>query len=94
MHPEAAREVEETVRWYESRAAGLGQEFLDELERGFAAIQNNPETWPEFHAGIRRYLLHRFPYGILYMAKKDALYVLAIMHTHRKPGYWKDRGGK
>lgn len=31
------------------------------------------------------------PYGVLYARESDRLYILAIMHTKRKPGYWLDR---
>jgi len=40
---------------------------------------------------IRRKLIRRFPYGVLYSVKTDAVLIIAIMHCSRRPGYWKDR---
>lgn len=45
----------------------------------------------ELGDGVRRCLVRRFPYGVLYARESDRLYILAIMHTKRKPGYWLDR---
>ena len=42
--------------------------------------------------GIRRSLVKRFPYGVLYVEEGDSLYILAVMHIRRLPGFWKHRG--
>jgi len=33
----------------------------------------------------------RFPYGVLYSIEPDRVYILAVMHLHRHPDYWKSR---
>ena len=40
---------------------------------------------------MRRRMLNRFPYGLLYAVEADRIIVVAVMHLHRRPGYWKDR---
>jgi len=40
---------------------------------------------------IRRALVHRFPYGVLYVLERDRLLIIAVMHLHRQPGYWQNR---
>jgi toxin ParE1/3/4 len=48
-------------------------------------------AWPILEGDVRRCLVNRFPYGVLYSVESDRVYVLALMHLHRRPGYWKDR---
>lgn len=91
LHPDAAAELEAGVQWYESQALGLGDDFLHDVEAGVVAVRESPDRWPVFEGVIRRYLLHRFPYGLLYFASGDVIHVLAVMHLHRRPGYWQRR---
>jgi hypothetical protein len=59
----AQRELDDAVAWYNQREAGLGWEFLDELDRSVRIIKSFPLAWPEIDPGIRRCLLARFPYS-------------------------------
>lgn len=90
-HPAAAVELTEAAAFYEARTAGLGARFLDEVERGIAAVGEAPSRWPILRGSVRRYLLRPFPYGILYHEQPDSIVILAVMHLHREPGYWKHR---
>jgi len=40
---------------------------------------------------IRRCLIKRFPYSILYGINVDMIVIIAIAHLHRKPNYWQGR---
>ena len=60
----------------------------------YAAIQRaaaNPKAWTTIDGEVRRSLVRRFPYGVLYAEENDGVLVLAVMHLHRNPGYWKGR---
>jgi len=50
-----------------------------------------PKAWAELEPGIRRVLPQRFPYGVLYSPVDSGVFILAVMHLSREPGYWKDR---
>ena len=50
------------------------------------AVARRPFTWPRIRGHFRRYLLHRFPYGLIYAIHEDAIYVVAVMRLKRKPG--------
>ena len=50
-----------------------------------AAVEIEPE--------IRRSLLARFPYALIYGMDDRTLIVIAVAHTHREPRYWVDRLG-
>ena len=69
----------------------LGEEFSLEVRTAMRNVLSYPNTWPVLEEGIRRCLVNRFPYGILYSIEPDRIFVLAVMHLHRRPGYWKER---
>jgi hypothetical protein len=50
-----------------------------------------PKAWPVIEEDIRRSLIRRFPYGILYSEEKEGIYIMAVMHLHTNPEYWKHR---
>ena len=91
FHPDIHYEVRDAYTWYESKSSGLGEAFMQELERAFSLIQALPDTWPVTEKDFRRYLLKRFPYGVIYKVKQDCILISAVMHLNRKPGYWSDR---
>jgi hypothetical protein len=37
-------------------------------------------------------LVPGFPYGLLYRAEPERIFVVAVAHVHRRPGYWRRRG--
>jgi toxin ParE1/3/4 len=91
FHPEAEEELLGAAEFYESRSVGLGLRFLDEVERGLAALRETLQRWPALAGEVRRYLLRPFPYGLLYRELPERILVLAVMHLHREPGHWKSR---
>lgn len=87
----AQGEVDDAVAWYDGQAAGLGQEFLDELDRAVRRAVAFPMSCPEIEPGVRRCLLARFPYGLIYGVDGETMVVVAVAHLHREPRYWVDR---
>ena len=91
FHPEASNELSEAIDYYEECEAGLGYDFAVEV---FAAIQNvvsYPSAWPVIDADVRRRLVNRFPYGVIYSIEQSEIFILAIAHLRKPPGYWKNR---
>ena len=89
--PAAEDEFLEAVAWYEADRAGLGAEFLAEVERATRRIVSFPEHGSPYLAGTRRIVLGRFPYSVVYWPDADDLLVVAVAHSRRKPGYWRSR---
>ena len=89
--PPARLEMLDASAFYESRSDGLGDRFLNEIDRALAVILDAPKRWPQPFRGFHRYVLHDFPYGIFYKALKTEVVVVAIAHLHRRPGYWLHR---
>jgi plasmid stabilization system protein ParE len=92
--PEAEDELDEAVASYNKAAPGLGAGFAFEVREGLRRVLEFPEAWPQIGTRVRRYRLRRFPYGIVYAALPSEIAVVAIMHLHRRPGYWKQRLGE
>lgn len=88
----AQDEIRQAALFYENSREGLGQEFLNAVESAFDHIQHHPTVWRILKGRFRRYLLHRFPYGVIYAVDGQVIYVAAVMHLKRKPGYWVSRG--
>jgi plasmid stabilization system protein ParE len=84
-------EFVETVSYYEAQAAGLGAEFLEELQDAEALIADNPAIGSPFGGDLRRVLLRRFPFNLVYSLEPDHVLVVAVAHQRREPGYWRDR---
>lgn len=91
FHPEIAIEVRASYIWYQKQSNGLGDYFLQELESAYQAISELPRTWPLFQSGFRRYVLSTFPFSVIYQEHENGVYVVAVMHNSRKPGYWEHR---
>ncbi len=89
--PPAEEEMLEAASYYESKAKNLGRRLISEIERSNNIINDNPELYPVLKYDIRRCIVRRFPYGILYKNDPKEIIVIAIMHLHRKPDYWLDR---
>ena len=91
FHPEARQEYREAAAFYETRGSGLGAAFTIEVEAAIERIVSNPKSWRVIEQGVRRCLTHTFPYGILYSIEGDSILIVAVMHFHRRPGYWRAR---
>jgi len=91
-HHLAEIELNEAAEYYDRESPGLGVTFLKEVERAVEHILELPEGSPRVTRTVRRKLLRRFPYGILYSLRPNEVRILAIMNQKRRPFYWRDRG--
>jgi toxin ParE1/3/4 len=90
--PPSEREMLDAAAWYEAQAPNLGHAFLDAVELAEHAIAAHPRQGPVVKGSVRRHLLVRFPYALLYRETREELLVLAVMHLRRHPMYWTRRG--
>jgi len=84
-------EMVQAARYYESHVQNLGFDFLSEINRAVKSIEDQPEAAPIIKGLIRRRIIRRFPYAILYQIDPTEIVILAVMHQHRDPDYWHDR---
>ena len=90
-HPEARAELLEAHSWYSGIGEALGQKFLDELYRSAQRVVQYPRSYPTTYRVFHSCLLNTFPYKIVYRVRQSRIYVLAIAHTSKRPGYWRRR---
>jgi len=91
FHPEARDELIAAARVYESHSSGLGLEFILAVQRTYERLRRHPGSGHPFGRRLRRLLLPKFPYGVLYQVEADLIYIVAVMHLRRRPGYWRSR---
>lgn len=91
---EAVDEFSDAVRYYNSERPGLGYELAVEVKNTLGRIKKYPQSWTEVFPGIRKCIVNRFPYSVLYHEKKELILIVAIMHMRRKPENWKGRLGR
>ncbi len=91
LRSQAQAEFADAAIWYESQRAGLGHEFVSEVEKTFDKIANQPDRYAIVHRDIREAAVLRFPYSIYYRVRPHRLVVIAVFHSARDPGIWQSR---
>lgn len=89
----AEEELIDEVSRYELRRDGLGTEFLTAVRDAVRLIAENPAAWQtsEYGRDVRRFVMDKFPFTIVYTELADEILILALAHTSREPGYWRTR---
>lgn len=90
LHPSADEELAAQVAYYEDQEPGLGQRFYAEVVAHLEWIAANPEV-ARMRGAYRRVNLKLFPFYLAYVAAQDRIWVLAVAHGSKRPGYWTDR---
>lgn len=87
----AEEEMTEASVFYEAATSGLGAGFLDEVQRVINILREHPELGQPVGRGLRRALLHRFPFNLIYSVEVHSILIVAVAHQRRRPDYWRDR---
>ncbi len=91
FHPEAEQEFVESVSRYEAEVPGLGERFDAEVQKASALLLEYPEIGPPVEGELRKLVLDRFPYYLIYSRSSETVHIVAVAHERRKPGYWLER---
>ncbi|MCF8142662.1 MAG: type II toxin-antitoxin system RelE/ParE family toxin [Deltaproteobacteria bacterium] len=91
FHEDADAEMIEAAKFYEERSSNLGFSFLAAVEEAVIQICDNPKAYPLLGDDIRRKLVKRFPYGVIFAEEHDRIRIVAIAHLKRRPEYWRYR---
>ena len=83
----AKLELDDAVCFYELRYEGLGLRFKKEVQAAVIRISDYPRAWSVEKGDIRKCLLHKFPYKLLYSVEADHIFIIAVAHQHQKPNY-------
>jgi plasmid stabilization system protein ParE len=90
-HPLAASELVESAKFYEARRDLLGDAFLDLVEEAVSEICARPKWGHPGQTGARSWKVRRFPFRIVYLEHRERIWIVAVAHLSRKPGYWLNR---
>lgn len=91
FHPEADAEYAAAIQWYENRSVRAADRFELEVENTLQRICSSPDVFARYDEIHRYALIHRFPYSLVYRTFNEVVYVVAVAHGSRSPGYWLDR---
>jgi toxin ParE1/3/4 len=91
FHPSAQSEMKAAAIWYEGQQANLGKRFLAAVEDAIKRVEINPNLFPVVEHDVRGCLTRTFPYRVLFRIEPSTVVVMAVMHLHRDPGYWRAR---
>ncbi len=91
LHPEADEEFAVAIRYYSEISPELGVRFYREMERLLREACEQPERFWKFSPPARRHLSDTFPYAVIFLEKPEHIWIVAVMHMKRRPGYWRER---
>lgn len=91
VQPLAQLDIESAANWYEAQHAGLSLRFVDAVDHLLRRIRTTPLQFPKISTGIRRGLLHTFPYAVYFQTTDQSVVILAVLHLHSDSRKWRER---
>ena len=91
FRPEARLDILEARAWYEERVKGLGKEFTRSIDATAAGILRFPQAFPQVHHLVRKAVLRRFPFSLLFLIEREEIVVLGCFHQRQDPRTWSER---
>jgi plasmid stabilization system protein ParE len=91
VRDDAAQELAAARDFYDANRPGYGSLFADAVDHAFGLLVEYPLIGSEVRPRVRRLALHGWPYAIIYFVRDDAVVIIAIAHTSRRPNYWRTR---
>jgi plasmid stabilization system protein ParE len=87
----AQSELDGTIDYYEEQRSGLGFEFAEEVEEALERVNHYPEAWSPLSSRVRRCLVNRFHYSVIYEVGSEMIIIVAIQNHHQQPEGWRSR---
>src|SRR5690348_9722170 len=74
FHAEARAEYLAAIEWYRARSPRAAQSLETEVSQAIEQIRKSPEAWSVSIKGCRRFLLHQFPFQIVYQSSAQVIF--------------------
>lgn len=87
----AVEEIAEAADYLDQETPGLGDEFIEEVQRTIGRLRLNPYVGPKIESRVHKIRLRRFSYDLIYLIPPSSVIVVAVVHHRRDPGYWGNR---
>jgi plasmid stabilization system protein ParE len=91
FHPEAQAEFDAAFARYWDRSPRAAARFEAAVERALGNLTTHPEMYPAYDREHRFAVLRRYPYSLVYQVQASRVFVVAVAHASRSPGYWRGR---
>src|SRR4051812_36958416 len=92
FHPDAQREYQASIGWYQQRSAAAARRFVTEIDRVVATIAAQPDRYGWYDDQYREAGVRRYPFSVIYRVEPSGdVLVIAVAHASREPGYWQTR---
>jgi hypothetical protein len=86
VKPRAIKMASDAYNWYEEQQKGLGEAFVQEIERCLNSIEVWPNAYAKVKRNFRQVVLKAFPYVIVFEVIQNVVVIYAVFHTSRNPG--------
>ncbi len=87
----ARRDFDGSFDWYAGRSHQAALRFTDSLDAALMQVTENPTRFDSIDGVHRECALKKFPFRLVYRVLENRILVVAIAHTRRRPGYWRNR---
>jgi len=91
---DAKGDINDAYNYYEEIRSNLGEEFLDEVDETVANITTNAKMYAKIYGHVRRAVLNRFPYAVLYVIRDVEVTIFAVFNTYKNPKKWEKRANE
>ena len=91
FHPDAQTELIAAAEFFEGKAEHLGVDFIDLVQRATRRLLDFPNSGRRAGKRLRCALVARFFYRLLYRVERERIFIVAVAHPSRRPGYWRSR---
>lgn len=91
FHPQAQQEFDEAFDFFAERSSRLARRFLKSTMTTVDLLRNYPGIGQPIGRAARRFAIRPFAYDLIYLPGREDIFVVAIAHHRRRPGYWRER---
>lgn len=92
LHPGAEADLRDAAEYYRERAGvALSQALFTEFEHSVRMLMQHPLLGALWAQGKRRLVMKHFPFSVIYTVASEEIFILAVAHHSRRPGYWRKR---
>jgi hypothetical protein len=92
FHSGAHAEFRESALFQDTIYSPTGPGRPSLLRFQAVSVVAHPNAGSPLWGDFRRSLVRRFPFAVIYRAKDETVYVVAVAHQRRRPNYWRSRG--
>jgi len=91
LHDEASADLIEAAAYLERERDGYGDRLIAAFESAREFVVDHPRSGRPERFGVRVWPVTGFSYSIVYVLEGENVFIIAVAHHRRRPGYWRSR---